>query len=248
MGEMEFLRRNILNTTTMVGVDSNTDLVQYLFDRNPNIGWSSSGYNSTTATTITVAFDSTTPVSHILLQKHNLKDFELFYDTNTAGYSLASYSTNSDSSSYISFNTVSASKILLVMNDTIQGSVEKSVGELIISDREMSFDRNPSVDTFNPIIKRAQIEHIMPNGGSVLYNIKDKYRAKIGLKFIESAFYSNLLTIYESAVPLYFVPIPTSTAWDGKAYTVNWVGDFNFKYAENTKNHWSGEITLREIP
>jgi hypothetical protein len=248
MAEMEFLKENILNTTTMVSVDSNTGTARYLFDRNTKLGYSSSGYNSTTATTIIVTFDETTPVSHILLQNHNIKQYNIYYDTVTAANSIASATVNSDTSTYLSFNTISAANIKLVLTDTIDGSEEKSIGELVITEKKMVFDRNPNALQYNPFIARKQIAHMMPDGGISLFNIKDKFRAKISLRYITTSFYNNLFSVYDEADPVYFIPFPTATSWDGKGYPVNWVGEFNFKFAENTKNNYSGDILLREIP
>lgn len=246
MAEMEFLTKNILNTTTMVSVDSGTATVEYLFDRNLGLGYTSSGYNSTTSTTIRVTFDQTTSVSHILLQNHNIKNYHVYYDTATAANSLTSSTTNSDTSTYLSFSTVSAANIIIVLTDTIEGSAEKSIGELVITERNMVFSRNPNHAMYNPVIDRKQIEHTMPDGGTKLFNIKDKFKAKISLRYITSTFYNNLLNLYEDSDDIYFVPFPTTTSWDGKAYNVVWAGKFDFKYADNPKNNYSGNIMLKE--
>jgi hypothetical protein len=56
-----------------------------------------------------------------------------------------------------------------------------------------------------------------------------------------------LLSIFEISNPLYFVPFPTATSWDGTANEVVWSGDFNFSYAENVKSiGYSGDIVLEE--
>jgi len=247
MAVMEFLKANYLNTTTMVKVDSNTALTKYLFNRNPDLGYTTDGYNSNTSATISIEFGSTMPVSNILIQNHNLKKFSLFYDSNTAN-AIASFTTNSDNSIYLSFSTIQATSIQLQMDETISGNAEKSVGELILSERKLAFDVNPSQSLFNPIIMRKQIVHNMPDGGVVTYNIKDKYQAKIGLRYISTSFYNKLLSVFEDAEPMYFVPFPTATSWDGKAYEVVWVDKFDFKFADNAKNTYSGNILIKETP
>lgn len=247
MAEMEFLKENILNTTTMIGVASNTATVEFLFDRNTKLGYSTDGYDSTTAAVIEITFNETTPVSHILLQNHNLKNFSVYYDTQTASNLLQAFTTNSETSLYIAFSTVQAANIQVVMNNTIAGSVEKAIGELIISERLLTFERNPNAASYTPRIDRSQIRHVLPDGGVKLFNIKDKFKANIGLEFIGTSFYNSLLSVFETADPLYFVPFPTATSWDGRAYGVVWSGDFNFKYAENTKNNYSGNIIIEEI-
>lgn len=245
MAVMEFLKKNILNTTTMATVTSGSATLEYLFDRNIGLGYSTSGYNSTTSAVLSIVFDETTSVSHVLIQNHNLKQFIVFYNSLTAN-SLASFTTNSATSTYLSFSTISAVSIQLQMDDTINGSEEKSVGELVLSGRELAFPRNPTINLFNPKIDRTQVRHIMPDGGVILFNIRDKYKAKIGLRHITTSFYDSLLNIYESADPLYFVPFPTSTSWDGKAYQCVWSGDFDFKFGVNVKTTYSGNIVLEE--
>jgi len=132
------------------------------------------------------------------------------------------------------------------MNDTIAGSEEKTIGELIISERKLVFTRNPNAALYNPLIDRTQIEHTMPDGGAILFNVKDKYKTKIGLRYITTSFYDSLLDIYEDADSIYFIPFPTTTSWNGKAYHMVWSGDFDFKFAVNTKDNYSGNILLKE--
>jgi len=245
MALMEFLSENIINTTTMMTVTSGTATLQYLFDRNIELGYSTLGYASTTSAVLSIHFNETTSVSHILLQNHNLKQFRIFYNSSTSN-SLYTTTNNSSTSTYISFNTVSVNTIQIQMDDTIKGSEEKSIGELIIAERKLVFERNPSVNTFKPKIDRTQIRHIMPDGGVVLFNIKDKYRATIQLKFIETSFYTSLKSIYEEAKPIYYIPFPTTTGWDGNAYLCVWSGDFDFSFSDNAKNTYSGKILLEE--
>jgi len=247
MAVMEFLKKNILNTTTMIKVDSATSLTKYLFDRNVGMPYETSGYNSDTSTIISIEFGSTTPVSHILLQNHNLKQFRLFYDSLTAN-SISIFTTNSDTSNYLAFSTIQAASIQLQMDNTIAGAVEKSVGEFVLSERKLAFDVNPTQSLFKPIIMRKQIVHNMPDGGTVVYNIKDKYQAKIGLRYITTAFYNSLFDVYEDAEVMRFVPFPTSTGWDGKGYEVVWPGKFDFTFADNAKKTYSGNILIKEIP
>ena len=78
MALMDFLSANILDTTTMVMIDSGTITVKFLFDRNTSTKYSTDGYNSDTSSVISIVLNETTSVSHILLLNHNLKKFSLF--------------------------------------------------------------------------------------------------------------------------------------------------------------------------
>ena len=248
MARMEFLSENRLNTSTQLKVDSNTTTAAYLFDRNATLGYSSNGYSGATGTVISVEFTTPQVLSHILLQEHNLKGFRVYYNSATAN-SLAIVSGNSSTSYYLAFSSVTVSSIQLQGDSVIAGSGEKNVGELIVGNRLSQFERNPSVKKFSPTIFRKQVEHEMPDGGAVLFNIKDKYRANLSWEFITSTFQSELLGIFSDGDPLYFLPFPTTTLWDGAAYECAWVGDFNFRHATNDKTQgYSGSILLKETP
>lgn len=249
MANMEFWKQNQYNTTGVVKVDSNTATAQFLFDRSTALGYSSSGYNSITGTIISVEFSTPTVISGVFIQNHNLKQFRVFYNSATANTfsTPINETTNSATSSYFFFNSVTVSSIQLQMDDTIAGSVEKSVGEFVVSERRLRFERNPTAGNYKRIIDRKQIRHIMPDGGTSVYNIKDKLKANIKLGFISDSFTSQLETAFVAAKPMYFLPFPTTSAWDGKAYEVNWVRDFNFNYGEDSKTQGqSGDLDLEE--
>lgn len=249
MADAEFLSENLYNTTTMVKVDAvNTATVAYLFDKNRALGFTTVGYTGATATVISVEFATPTVVSHVLLQRHNLKGWRLFYNSTTAN-SLHTTSTNSQSSTYLAFASVTVSSIQLQLDSTIAGTGERTVGELVVAEREVAFERNPNHGDFRSLLRRKQVVHEMPDGGTVLFNIKDKYRAELHWDFISTSFHNTLLALYEAAVPLYFLPFPTATSWDGRAYEVSWLGDFDFRPGTNDKTQgYSGSIALAETP
>ena len=244
MAVMEFIGQNIVNTTTQIAVQSNTGTAAYLYNRNRTLGYTSSGYNTTTATTITISFTVATPVSHILMLNHNIQNFSIF----ASGVSISVNTTNSATSTYLSFATLTTSQLIFTLTSIFTaGGGEKSIGELIIGNRQLQFANNPSIDNFETMIFRKQVRHEMPDGGVTLYNIRDKYRARIRQTFITEAFHNNLLSVYNGATPVYFLPYPTATAWDGRAYECVWSGDFNFKFSDNNRGvGYSGDIVLEE--
>jgi hypothetical protein len=248
MARMEFLTENRLNTTTQLKVDSNTVTAEFLFDRNIGMGYTSNGYSGVTATTISIEFVSPVVLSHVLLQNHNMKSFRVFYDSATAN-SLLVNTTNSATSTYLAFASVTVSSLQVQMNEAITAGQEKRIGELVAAERQVQFERNPSVRKWKPTIFRKQIEHEMPDGGTVLFNIKDKYRANLSWEFVTTSFRDDLYDVYATADPLYFIPFPTATSWDGSAHEAAWVGDFDFKHATNDKTQgFSGSILLKETP
>lgn len=246
---MEFLRRNLYETTTSVIVNSNTDGAQYLFDNSPDLDYTSVGYGTDgTSAVISIQLPSNTVISNILIQNHNLKTFSVYYNSATAN-SLHSTTTNSQTSTYLSFASVTVNSIDIQMRSTISPSQEKSVGELVVSYRTLQFDRNPNFKDYDPIINRKQIVHEMPDGGKVAYNVKDKFRAKLKVRFANDSFRNSLYSVYRDAQPLVFVPFPTTGSWDGLAPEVIWTGRFDFTYANNVKAAgWDGSIMLEETP
>lgn len=253
MALMEFLKANKLNTTTQLVIQAlNTGTAAYLFDRNRKLGFTSSNYNSTTASVISIVFGTPTVLSHVLIQNHNLRQFRVYYNSVTAN-SLGIVSSNSQTSTYLSFASVTVSSVDIQMDNTIAGSVEKSVGELIFSERRLQFEVNPTTSNYKPKTRRKKIRHEMPDGGVKLLQISDKFSAKIEFDFITGTFTSNLSAIFDEALPIYFVPFPTTTAWGGtgmgEAYEVLWTSDLEFAHGTNDKAQgFNGGFVVEETP
>lgn len=242
---MEFLNQNLINTTTMIIAETGTGLTQYLFDRNRNLGFETVDYTGATKTVISIEFATPTVISNLMLQETNIIAFDGYYNSVTAN-ALFSVTANSASSVYLQFASVTVSSFQLQLN---LSTAERTIGEMILTEKLLSFERNPAASNYTPAIDRKQIEHEMPDGGRVLFNIRDKFRANLSWKFITPTFHDNLLGVYESADPLYFAPFPTTSAWDGKAYEVVWTGDFDFRHSTNDREQgYSGGIMLRETP
>lgn len=246
MAVMEFLGQNLVNTTTQVAVQSNTSTAAYLYNRNRTLGYTSSGYNTTTATTITISFTAATPVSHVMLLNHNIQNYSIL----ASGVTISVSTTNSATSSYFSFATISTAQLVFTLTSVFTaGGGEKQIGELIIANRQLQFVNNPTVENYQPTVQRTQVRHEMPDGGVTLYNIRNKFKGSVGLTFITRAFHDNLLSIYETATPVYFIPFPTATSWDGRAYETVWSGPFDFKYSSNVESvGYSGNISVEETP
>src|SRR3990167_808210 len=115
MAVMEFLTQNLLNTTTMLSFQANnTANSSFIFDRSLSCSWLSVGYNSTTASVISITFPQATVISHVIIQNHNLKDFRVYYNSVTAN-SIIATTTNSASSTYIGFASVTVNSVDIQM-------------------------------------------------------------------------------------------------------------------------------------
>lgn len=246
-GNMEFLSENLINTTTMLSVGSGTATAQYMIDKNVGTKYLTDAVPASTPANIIISFAATTPVSHLVLRNINASEISMYHGATTTN-SLVSVTTNSGTSFYAEFSLTSVMTLTVVINDPFTGT-DKYIGEIGVHTRTLEFERNPSAKDYKPSIDRQQIQHEMPDGGLVLFNIANKFQAKISFDFITSTFYDDLLAVYEDASPLFFVPFPTTTAWDGRGYEVVWPGQFDFKHSTNDKvQGYSGSIVLRETP
>jgi hypothetical protein len=248
MSNMEFLKQNFLTDTSMFKTDSGSGTLQYLYDRNIRLGYVSLGYPDTSVTTLSIEFEVPTVISNIVLQHHNLKKFKAYYDSSTSNtFSFdISVSCNSTTNHYFSFASVTVSSIQLQLEQSMT-PVEKEIGELIITERKAKFDRNPSADNFEPVITKTRIKHRMPDGGVTTFEIAQKYKARFKFKFHDESFRDTLEQIYYEGLPMYFIPFPTSTSWDGRAYEVLWTDDFDFRHSDNSKTQgYDGQITIEE--
>lgn len=245
---MLFLGPNQINTTSQILVDSNTTTVENLIDRNIKSKYLTSGYTGATKTTISIEFGTLTTLDKLFLQNHNLKTFRVFYNSATANTLNPdiNVSGNSQTSSYYSFAAVQIASLQLQIDAAMTG-VERFIGELFAGRLLLDFERNPSAADYDPTIYRKQVRHEMPDGGVALYNIDDKFRAKIKWKYVSETFKNDLLAIYETGTAFCFVPMPTTSSWDGKAYEVAWSGPFDFTFSDNAPaSGFSGSVNLEE--
>lgn len=248
---MIFLSDNYCNTTTQIYVDSaNTLSVSNIIDRNVDSQWMTIGYATNTSTILSIEFDSATSISRIFLQNHNLKQFRIFYNSATANTFTPnlSFTTNSEGSNYLAINTVTVNSIQIQCDLAMTDDTEKKIGEIYIGNTLLSFERNPSAANYKPTLIKDRVIHRFPNKGVSTFVGKEKFKAEISWKFVTNSFTSQLLDLYTNNTILYFVPFPTSTAWDGIAYNMLWTNDFDFKYSDNnTSAGQGGKIVLEEI-
>jgi len=251
MALMEFLDQNKIDTTgtLFIALSGTSGTELFLFDNNKNTTWGSVGFSADTNTVISFEFATPTVISHMLLLNHNIQTATIFFDSTTAS-SLGTISGNSATSTYLSFSSTTVSSIEIQLEATIAGSEEYSIGELIWSNRQLVFERNPSTKDFSPRTVRTQVQHKMPDGGITIFNIQNKFSSRLKWKFITTAFKDNLQTLYDAANPLLFVPFPTTgTDWDGIAHETVWTNAFDFKHSDNAKTQgFEGQIDLKETP
>lgn len=258
---MEMLYQNFFNTSTMAVLDSNTAGAAYLFDRRPTRKYISVGYaNDLTSTTIRINFSSTQTISRVALQNINWRDFRVYYNgttastlalTTTCGTTASNWTGNSATSLYLMCSDTAMTSLSIQINKTIVADEEKKAGQIIVSDQQFQFTRNPDSRGLTPEMQPKEIVHTMSDGGTVVFRVRDKIKYKLTGSHREQSEITGLRAVYDTKLPLYFVPFPTGTSWDGNAYEVNWVGGFNagLKPSDNyTAVGYDFTINLEESP
>lgn len=247
---MVFLTNNEFDTTTQATVDSaNTTTVIRACDRNVKTTWTTAGYNSNTSTIFSIALDTPVSISKIFLQNHNLKQFQIFYNSATANAFTPAISetTNSATSSYFDIATVTVATVQIQCDVAMTAQTEKQIGEIYIGDLLLNLERNPNAASYKPIIKKDMVIHRMPNEGVSVFVGGTKFKGEISWKFLSNSFTSQLQTLYETNTSFYFVPFPSASEWDGRAYQVLWTNEFDFKYSDNNFSAGQGgKIVLEE--
>jgi len=162
----------------------------------------------------------------------------------------SSFSTNSDTSLYLSFSTLSADNVYFFVNSTTVASDEKKCGELYIGDKWLTLDYNPDAKGYKPKRENYEKIHTMSDGGVSKYVIAEKFNSEINLEYITSTTQTILLNMYRENNPINFVPKPTSSSWGGDIFEMNWIGSFDFEeYQTNVKTlGFKGKIKLQETP
>lgn len=258
---MELLEQNYINTSTQLAVNDNTATAGNVFLRDTRFQYYSDVLNDDNTTcTMTINFDSTTTVNRLAIVDHNLKAFTIFYNGSTASTisldatqntTTSDYSSNSDTSHYFKFATISCISITIDMKSTIVANNNKYIGYLLASSVKTDFDgRIPSAQQYNPVITPTNVIHRLSDGGIRIQNIDKKRKAKIGFDFITTATRDTLKEIYDQQLEVVFCPFGTSSGWDEFIFPCVWEGDFDFyRYSDNASQAgFSGTLTLLETP
>jgi hypothetical protein len=254
---MEFITSNIFDTSTSISVTSGSLSASNILGRNTSLQFVSDGDgNDLTTTTMTITFDETSSVSRMAIMGTNLKDFTIFYNGSTAntfsltGATTASdWSSNSESSMYLTFDTIQATRIDVDMLSTQVANSEKAIGHIYLADTLVNFDRIPSAKNYKPKIMPKQIVHKLADGGIRLQTTDEKYAARLKIQNIDSSFRDNLKTAYDLRSSFGFVAFPTMTSWDEVFFEAVWAGPFiAYQYSDDAAAAgFTVDIDLKEI-
>lgn len=257
---MEFLKSNLINTTTQIAVTNNTTVVANIFNRDPFYQYYTDGLNNDLTTgSITITFAATTSVSRIALIDTNVKDFTIFYNGLTANAftlvnqntTTSSFTGNTDENVYLRFATVAVSSITIDMKKTITANQDKILGLFYISDLYYTLAQIPKADGYKPNLAPKQIVHTLSDGGTRIHNVRNKFNLNIELYYLSQSDVTSIRTIYDLQGAFQFSAFGTSTGWTNPVFfECVWTGPFSFyEYSDNaTAAGFDGKIILKETP
>lgn len=256
---MEFIKANLLNTTTQITVNSNTGTISNLFNRDYLYQYYSDQLaNDLTTSSITITFSATTAVSRIALIDTNFKEFSLFYNGLTASTfaltggdtTVSSYIGNADSYKYFRFSTLQVSSITINAKKTMTANQEKLIGLLVLSDLEITLTKIPNAQAYKPRVVPKQVVHRLSDGGTRVNTVRRKLEASLNLDYVDSSQVDLLYDLYISNNEFNFCPFGTATGWNGFMFEAVWDGSFDFyEYSDNAASSgFSGKVSLKETP
>lgn len=256
---MEFLSKNLFNTTTNFTVNSNTSTVANLFKRDIRYQYVSSGLNDdNTTATMVISFDETLSVSRIALLGTNLKNFRIYYNGATANtFSLTStgstissnFSTNSETALYLKATPVNCTSVSIDMYSTQVANQDKALGWLVISNVLSTLNgRRPSAQGYKPSLVPKEILHELSDGSFRSQVVDQKYSADLRLDFLDATTTAELKTIFDLHEDFIFATFPTMTSWDEVIFPCVWRGPYDFyEVTDNAlASGFSGNIRLLE--
>jgi len=256
---MEFLRKNLFDTTTNFVVNSNTATVANLFVRDTRYQYVSDSLAvDGTIASMRINFSETLSVSRIALVGINLKKFSVYYNgvtantfslTTTGSTSVSAFITNSETSLFLSATPVDCTSVSIDMYSTIVANQNKAVGWLVVSNVLSDLDgRVPSAQNYKPNFSPKEIVHELSDGSFRSQVVDRKFSATLGLDFIDDALKSEIRTVFDLHDDFIFAAFPTTTSWDEVIFPCIWTGAFEFhSVTDNALSAgYSGSIKLLE--
>lgn len=255
---MEFLRKNFIDTTTSITVNSNTGTVANIMNRDLTFQYASSGLNDdTTISTFKISFEETQSVSRIALMGINVKGMNIFYDevtantfdlTTTGDTTASQWVSNSETSMFLKFAAVDCTSVSFDFKTTMEADANKAIGYLLVSNKHMTFDRVPNAFNYQPSIDPKSIVHTLSDGGTRVQTLAEKRSVRVALNYITTSFRNNLKNIYDLHDEIVFCAFGTTTGWDEVLFPCSWVNGFEFnRFSDNAAAAgFEGSILLKE--
>lgn len=256
---MEFINKNLFNTTTQAVVNSSTATVENLLIRDVRFQYVSSGLNvDGTIASIRINFDATVSVSRIGILEHNLKNFRIYYNgttantfalTSTGATTASNFSSNSETSQYLSATPVDCTSVSIDMYSTQVANQEKALGYLVLSNVLSDLDgRVPSAQNYRPLFSPKQVVHELSDGSFRSQVVDRKFSCNITLDFVSKELQQELKEVFDLHDDFIFCAFGTTTGWDEVIFPCIWGNGFEFNEATDNalSAGYSGSIRLLE--
>lgn len=178
-GGVKFFKRNKglkSDGATGTASPSGDSSAEFIIDRNRITHYRSVGSDDTTTETIDIALTGSNTIDRLLLVDHNLKDFDITYDSDGVGTFLNFTSVIgldgsvgggiietafADDTAYYEFDSVAVFGIRIIANTTQVVDAEKFINQLIITEEVGTLNGFPDLQ---PTINNNERDRIMLSG------------------------------------------------------------------------------------
>jgi hypothetical protein len=249
--------KNYVDDEALVTVSHGDGSKGYLFDRDQDSKWTTSGANSD-ATEVSVAvefYESGVAVSRtidrILLINHNLKDWHLDYWDGSAWVLLLTVTADALGNTLKTLSSTATTKVRLRATATQIADAEKFVGEMVVC--ALLVDPGRDVEpAYAPRWRELTAELVMGEGSlhrvttRWAQNRVQRYEASVTFSFLNSAARDALKAVRDDAEP--FLWYPESVTRPAEIYLVFWSAPWAEKYVSSYKGAGS-QVTMevREV-
>jgi len=257
MSEPIIYTKNYVTEDSAITVTSGDASKPYLYDRDNDSKWTTSGANSD-ATSVSVEVDfyqgsTATPrtIDTLFIVNHNFKNYAAYAWTSDGWNTLLTTQTGYASSfTKASFTPVETAKILLNCDVTQTTNAEKYAGELIACAVQLDLGKDPI--TLQPRY-RQKVKELTLGDGSIHQMVTrysanriSKYECNVKFEYVPVATLNSLRAIKESGEP--FLWQPESVARPDQIFYVHWASQWSDEYSTSYKTAgFDITMSLKEI-
>lgn len=136
-----------VSITDSVATNTGETFAHYMFNRNNNSAWITTGSSDAGTTTLEIDFGQERYITDLLLVLNNLKAFTIQYDDSgwTDFSTPINESTNTETTKRFSFTRVLVQKIKIIITGTMVADADKIIRQLIVSDIAGQLNSYPQI-------------------------------------------------------------------------------------------------------
>lgn len=243
----EIMSKNYINVDDTFSLSTGTSASLYDWNRDTN--WVSVGSDDTTNEAIEVTFyegeDTINRIfNRFIVLDTNIHDFYLeYYDGSWHTITETDIDDNTDDCIYVSFASVTASKVRLNMLKTIVANEDKYISEFIIA--KSTLQLADLISTRERTDLADEVQYRLGTGKMKQERFYKKYAQDITLKFDSKTQRNSLKEIYDNNDAFIWLWSKDDMGDDeGGIYFVMWVGGYT-QIQMYKGSHIEYEITLR---